>query len=194
MSVWMILVCLWMQATVPASDPTMDWLLDQSSAPASQPTTQPATARPFGDAPAPGERSGTITLSDGKSIPGLISTTPAKPLRVWSEKEKRYIDLPWEAIASLEAKILWERDEPEWRFKESGFDEKVFTGKTYPARETEYVITLTTGDTVTGGVVAPIYLRPDQGKAQQFVLHKRAKGEVGKSLDELIYIKRIELK
>lgn len=188
-----------MQATMPASDatpgsdPTMSWLLDQASTPTTQPTTQPAT-RASADAPAPGERSGQMTLSDGTSLTGLLSTTPNKPLRVWSDKEKRYIDLPWDAIASIEAQILWQRDEPEWRFKESGFDEKVFTGKTYPARETEYVITLTSGDTVTGGVVAPIYLRPDTGKAQQFVLHKRAKGDVGKTLAELVYIKRIELK
>ena len=191
-----IVIVLLAQATQP-SDATMDWLLDQST-PATQPSTQPATApatqaaSPFAPRKDAGERTGTILLSDGTEIAGTITTTPGKPIRVWDEKQKRYLDLPIESIASIEAKIVWERDEPEWRFKESGFDEKVYTGKTYPAREMQYTFTLLNGDTIVGGAVAPVYI--DAGRVtKQFVLHKRDKGEVGKTLAELVYVKRIVL-
>lgn len=185
-----IVIVLIAQATQPA-DPTMDWLLDQS-APATQPATAPTTqaTSPFAEKKIDGSRPGTVVLSDGTETAGAISTTPGKPIRVWEEKQKRYIDLPFESIASIEARILWERDEPEWRFKESGHDEKIYTGKTYPARETEYTFTLVNGDTITGGAVAPLYVRAG-GKTTQFVLYKRDKGEVGKTLAELVYVKRI---
>lgn len=188
-------ILLLAQATRPA-DPTMDWLLDQT-APATQPSTQPASTTqptsPFADRKAAGQRAGAILLSDGTEIAGTVSSTPGKPIRVWDDQEKRYLDLPVESIANVEAKILWERDEPEWRFKESGHDEKVYTGKTYPARELQYTFTLLNGQVITGGAVAPVYV--DTGRAtKQYVLHKRDKGEVGKTLAELVYVKRITFK
>lgn len=171
----------------------MDWLLDQST-PATQPATAPTTqaTSPFTEKKIAGARPGTVVLSDGTEIAGAVFTTPGKPIRVWDEKQKRYVDLPFELIASIDAKILWERDEPEWRFKESGHDEKVFTGKTYPAREMEYAFTLTNGDSIIGGTVAPLYVRVGE-TTKQFVLHKRDKGDVGKTLAELVYVRRITL-
>jgi hypothetical protein len=186
----LFVIVLLAQATQP-SDPTMDWLLDQST-PATQPQTAPTTqpVPPFAERKAEGERAGTILRSDGKQTEGRLATTPGKPIRVWESGQKRYVDLPWESIASIEAKILWERDEPEWRFKESGHDEKVFTGKTYPAREMEYTFQLVNGDIITGGAVAPVYVRVGE-KTTQYVLHKRDKGPPGQTLGELVYVKRI---
>src|SRR5690606_20539020 len=118
--------------------------------------TRPATS-PFGEAPArnPEARRGVIVLSNGERVKGMISTTREKPLRIWDPKAREYRDVAWAMVRSLEARVLWERDEREWRFKESGSDVKVYTGRTYPARETEYAVTLTDGSVITGGVVAP---------------------------------------
>jgi hypothetical protein len=186
----LIVIVLIAQATQPA-DPTIDWLLEQN-APVTHPTTAPTTqaASPFADKKIDGSRPATVVLSNGTTIEGATYTTPGKPIRVWEEKQHRYVDLPFESIASVDAKILWERNEPEWRFKESGHDEKVYTGKTYPAREMEYTFTLVNGETITGGAVAPVYVRAGE-KTTQFVLHKRDKGEVGKTLAELVYVRRI---
>jgi hypothetical protein len=183
-------ILLLAQATQPA-DPTLEWLLDQAT-PATQPSTAPTTqpASPFADRNAAGERDGVVLLSDGTEIKGHIRTTPGKPIRVWEDTQKRYVDLPWDAISQIEARIVWERDEPEWRFKESGFDEKILTGKTYPAREMQYLFTLVNGETIVGGVVAPVYVRQGDTTVQR-VLHKRDKGDVGKTLAELVYVKRI---
>ena len=135
----------------------------------------------------------TIVLSDGATLAGLTWTTPGKPVRLWDDVKKQYVDLSLEMIASMEADIVWERDEAEWRFKTSGSDEKLYTGKTYPARETQYKVTLTNGDTLTGGIVAPIYVKQADGATKQFVLNKRAKGEVGQTLKELVYVRSIRV-
>jgi hypothetical protein len=171
-----------------AADPTVDWLMQQATtAPTSQPSTQP-TAVFHSDDPPVG-RQGTIELSDGRTIHGHIETTAEKPVRVWIEKTKEYQDIPFEMIQSIEATVLWEKDEPEWRFKASGSDVKEYTGKTYPARETTYKFTLTNGDIAEGSVVAPLYV-----SNETFVLHKRDKGDAGTSLKELVYVKSVRFK
>ena len=177
--------------TVPAlaADPTVDWLMQQATpAPTSQPAAPPAATQPTvifkteDDA----SRAGAIVMSDGSTVSGRITTTEDKPPRVWDEQEKQYKDIPFSLIKSIEAEVLWERDEPEWHFKASGSDVKEFSGKTYPARETKYKLTLTDGQTVDGGLVAPLFVGD-----KTYVLHKRDKGEVGQTLGQLVYVKSV---
>ncbi len=190
-------------ATTPApsttrstGDAALDFLLDPAVAVTSRPaTSQPATkpTNPFDNRrDAAGIRDGVLHLSSGEKIRGRLATTEGRPIRVWVEKEQAYRDIPFRLIASAEAKLLWERDEKEWRFKESGSDLKEYSGRTYPARELEYTITLTDGTKVHGAVVAPIYLQTKEGHVT-FILHKRQKGEIGQTVKELVYVARVEL-
>ena len=160
------------------------------AAAATQPTTTPLALRGGENDDA---REGTIELSDGKTIRGRIATTAEKPVRVWVEAEKQYEDIPFSMIKTIEASVVWERDEREWRFKASGSDVKEYSGKTYPARETSYKITLSDGQTFEGGVVAPLYVTDADGATKTYVLHKRDKGEVGQTLGQLVYVKRVSL-
>lgn len=184
------------QPTSAPADATLDWLLQQSTTAPSLPAgdtsaTQPASplaSKTKGD----GYREGTIMLNGGnEKIRGRIGTTRGKPVRVWNDEDKEYRDIPFALVRSLEAKILWERDEKEWHFKESGSDIKEYTGKTYPAREMQYTVTLLNGQTVTGGIVLPLYFETPEGD-KTFVLHKRDKGEVGQTLKQLIYVRRVD--
>jgi hypothetical protein len=134
---------------------------------------------------------GTLTLSNGEKIRGRLSHTAEKPVRIWIETEKEYRDIPFKLIASFEAKVTLEYDEKEWHFKESGSDIKEFTGKSYPCRETSYTLTLVNGQTLTGGIVEPIYLQ-GRDEAYTFSLLKRDKGKVGQTLKELIFVKRVD--
>jgi hypothetical protein len=180
-------------APPPTSDPTMDWLLSQQApAPAAtQPTTHPATMPLTGEA-IEGGRPGVVEMSDGTRVGGQITTTAEKPLRVWVEADKQYQDIPFALVRSIEAKVLWERDEREWRFAASGSDVKEYSGKTYPARETSYKLTLRDGQTIEGAIVAPLYVREEgQEQSRTYVLHKRDKGEVGQTLPQLLYVKRV---
>jgi len=159
---------------------------------AAEPATRPSVFKPPAD---DGEtRPGTVTLSDGTVVSGKIATTAERPIRIWVAQEKQYEDVALSQVASAEAQVTWERDEPEWNFKDSGSDIKVYSGKTYPARETTYKVTLTDGTVLTGGVVAPLYVTADDGKSRTLVLHKRDKGPVGQTLAKLVYVKRVELK
>jgi hypothetical protein len=177
-------------------DAATDWLLGAAT---SQPAIAPAASEPALESlPVsplvskeqndPDQRHGTITLSDGTIISGVIATTAGKPLRTWDPQANDYRDMPMRLIKSIKAQVLWERDEPEWRFEESGSDIKINTGKTYPARETSYEITSADGKNVTGGIVAPLYLRDDRGEEKTYILHKRDKGNVGQTLKELVYV------
>jgi hypothetical protein len=177
-------------AQTPATDPTVDWLMGRATtAPASQPSTQPAGV--FKSTEEDRSRQAIIELSDGRSVRGRINTTAEKPLRVWVEDRKEYQDVPFELIQTIEANVLWERDEPEWRFAANGSDVKEYTGKTYPGRETNYKLTLTNGQTIEGGVVAALTIVTETG-SEDFVLHKRDKGSVGQALGQLVYVKRVE--
>ena len=184
-------------AAPPANDPAVDWLMQTATtAPTTRPLSIVPATRPVlstGDAEdAP--RDATLTLSDGRVLTGPLTTTPERPVRVWVEDDKTYHDLPLAMIRSIEAKVLWERDEKQWTFKATGSDEKIYSGKTYPARETAYTFTLDDGSAVTGAVVAPLYLRQPDGRDATFVLHKRDKGDIGQTIDQLVYVKTVTFK
>ncbi|MFI5379329.1 MAG: hypothetical protein ACHRHE_08530 [Tepidisphaerales bacterium] len=153
--------------------------------PTSRPVTMPVSENPEA-------RKGVVILSNGEKIRASLSTTREKPVRLWDEKDEKYRDIPFDLIKSAEAKIVWERDEKEWHFIASGSDIKEFTGKTYPARELQYEVTLLNGQKITGGIVAPIYAQ-GSGQTLTYVLNKRQKGDVGQTLKQLVYVKKVEL-
>lgn len=187
---------MWLVVTVVALSPgllvadDLDWLLKQSTTrAATQPSTQPAA--PFASKSNPEARPGSLTLSGGQVFKGQLCTTREKPIRIHDEKDKEYRDVPLALIKSMEAIVNWERDEKEWHFKETGSDIKEYSGKTYPAREIKYRVTLINGQSFTGGIVAPLYVSQDD-KQRMFVINKRQKGDVGQTLKDLLYVKRVE--
>jgi hypothetical protein len=197
----LLLGALALAGAQPATEPTtrsddnVDWLLGQgvsTGAPsdADKPASRPAT-NPFGRKNDWGARKGTIVFSDGEKVKAMISSTADKPIRVWDEEKQEYRDIPFAVIKSMDAHVVWERDEQEWHFKESGSDIKEYSGKSYPARMTQYTVTLLNGQTITGDVAAPLYVETDSGP-KTVILHKRDKGDVGQSLKQLVYITHVE--
>jgi hypothetical protein len=184
-------------STQPASqpaDPTMNWLLSgAATAPATQSdddlTTQPAVLI-SADTALEQSRPGEITLSDGSVAKGRLSTTLRQPLHVFVAEAAKYVDVPFAQIKSIEARVVWERQDQVWNFAASGSDIKIYSGKTYPNRMTAYVLTLKDGTTVAGSVAAPIYLDDGSGR-HIYILHKRDKGEVGQALTDLVYVKMV---
>lgn len=184
-------------AADPATQPApndVDFLLSQGKPAETQPadsipTTQPVS--PFANQDTSSWRSGVITLSNGERISGLIGHTPFKPIRVWVAEKSEYRDVPFSMVRSIESQVVWERCEKEWHFKQSGSDIKEYSGETYPARLMQYTIIMTTGEKVTGGVVEPLYVQLPDGP-ETFALHKRDKGEIGQTLAQLVYVKRVE--
>ncbi len=136
---------------------------------------------------------GYIELSDGTVLPGRIYTTRERPWSVFDAESRSFRRIPPAVVRKIDAEVVWERDEPDWRWKEEGSDEKVHTGRTYPARMLRHIFTLASGQTIAGTVQQPIYVQPDGGggEAKQFILHERDKGPLDGKLDQLVYVKQV---
>ena len=152
-------------------------------------------ASPFGTGKGAGARKdavpGYVELSSGLKMPGRIFTTRAKRLKVYNIEKEIYEYVPVPALKRIEAVVVWEREQRQWRFKEAGSTEKVYTGETYPARMLSYRLTLRNDHRITGDVLGqPLYIARED-RTDRLVLHKRRKGAVGESLEDLVYIRAV---
>lgn len=147
---------------------------------------------------------GYVELSDGRVFAGSVYMTRDKRLKIWDANLQRQREIPLRAIRQIECKVEKEWMEREWRFKELALDEKMYTGRKYPARLYVHTVTLRSdGRTITGPLAEIIYVRPfadpsaglDASKLepQRFLLHKRDKGPPGTDLKSLVYVKRVKL-
>jgi len=136
---------------------------------------------------------GYIELSDGTKRPGRIYTTRAKRLKIYNLKRKIYEFVAVAACKRIEGVVEWERLDREWRFKEAGNPEKVYTGRAYPLRMHSWRLTLRNDHEILGHILGqPLYVVHD-GKTERFILHKRDKGPKGTQLEDLVYIRRVVL-
>jgi len=135
---------------------------------------------------------GYIEVSTGLKAPGKIFTTRGKRIKVFNLKREVYEYVPVPALTRIDAILEWERVEQEWRFKEAGNPEKVYTGRSYPVRMLAWKLTLRNGHEITGHVLGqPLYVEHN-GKVERFILHQRDKGPMGGGLKDLIYIRSVE--
>lgn len=182
--------------TKPASN--LDYWLSQA-----KPTTKPATTKPAGSAAVnpfakkSGFRRedalpGVLELSDGTQIAGAIYGTREKPYSVWVEKEKRWRRIPLISVLSITAVIVGERMELEWRWKEMGAPEKVYTGRKYPWRRFLWKFHLIDGSYITGAVKGqPIWAETQEESSGPWLLMERSKGQIGQTLKDLLYVKQV---
>jgi len=168
---------------------------------------EPPALNPFGKVGVEREDQfpGYIEMSDGSIHCGMIYLTRDKRLQINDEKMQRQREIPLNVVQQIECKVKREWMEKEWKFKELAKDEKMYTGRSYPAREYEHVVTLQDGRKIEGGLSGVVYLQPQiydpkrpneyrpAVEAQKFLLHKRDKGEVGEELKSLKYVKIIKL-
>jgi hypothetical protein len=167
---------------------------------------EPATISPFG--PVKHEREdaipGYLEMSDGTVFPGNIYMTRDKRLKLAQENDRQR-EIPLRMVTQIECKVMKEWIEREWKFKELANDEKMYTGKSYPARVYQHTLTLKDGRTLTGELAEIFYVQPladasngplgDTSRAdpRRFMVNKRNKGENGKDLKSLKYVKVIKL-
>lgn len=162
------------------------------------PTTvgDPPALNPFGDKEAVRDDAvpGYLEMSDGTVHAGMLYLTREHRLKIFDEKQERHRQVPLQAAARIDCKILKQWMEKEWRFKENASDEKVYTGHSYPAREYVHTITLKDGRTIHGGLAGIVYVETEKDKpATRFLLHKRDRGETGSDLKALLYVRSIRL-
>ena len=148
---------------------------------------------------------GYIELSNGAIRAGMIYLTRDKRLQIYDKQLERQREIPLQVVKKIECTVKREWLEKEWKFKETTNDEKLYTGRSYPAREYLHTITLKDGRTITGPLSAIVYVQPPQYSSvrpgehrspvepEHFLLNKRNKGEMGEDLKSLVYVKRIKL-
>ncbi|MEE8451202.1 MAG: hypothetical protein V3R99_04775 [Thermoguttaceae bacterium] len=169
----------------------------------------PPTINPFGRKPAVREDAvpGYVEMSDGRIYVGQIYLTRDKRLEIHDRQLQRQREVPLRAVKQIECRIVREWIEKEWRFEEPGNPKKVYSGRTYPAREYLHRITLHDGRTITGPLSALVYVQPSvsstegkstgsdrpPAKAERLLLNKRSKGRFGEDLESLVYVKLIKL-
>jgi hypothetical protein len=163
--------------------------------PESPPTDTPAR-NPFGDTASASSRTdavpGCVELSTGLKVPGLVYTTRAKRLKIFNLERKVYEYVPVAACKKIEAVLEWERLDKEWRFKEAGNTEKVYTGRSYPLRMLSWRLTLRNDHAIVGHILGQPLYAEHNGKAERFILHQRDKGAMGGKLEDLVYITRVD--
>ncbi len=139
------------------------------------------------------KRSGRLILSNGKVYTGLIYTTPGKRLKIYDRKKKKVVEIGMQKVMKIEAIPEVEKVEPIWRWEEAASDVKVYTEEFYPWRKLVTTLYLKDKKSIAGDLSAPIYvLKEGEKKPKRFILHKRQKGGIGKTLKELVYVRKIE--
>ena len=179
------------EGEVPAADPNPDEDPPVYELPATQPAERPPN--PFGNRTLQRKDAvpGYIELSDGTLAVGRIYTTRDKPLRLYDERLKRFLPIPLRSLKRITGHLEWAREEPQWRWKEMGSDDRVYTGRSYPVLKVYYTLTLLDGREFTGHCqVQPLYVA-DGRKRRRFLLWQRHKGEVGQTLADLRYVKAV---
>ena len=148
---------------------------------------EPPALNPFGPAVSQGEPErddalpGCLELSDGSLHPGMIYLTRDKRLSVYDERLQRQREVPLQTVKQIECKVKKEWMEKEWKFKETTSDEKILTGRSYPAREYVHTITLRDGRTITGPLSAIVYVRPSpQQECRAVPIEQTQQGGSGK--------------
>jgi hypothetical protein len=119
-----------------------------------------------------------------------VARQDAIPVYLASQQRWRRIPLP--AVLSIQAVVEEEKMELQWRWKEMGSPERIYSGESYPLRRLAWRFHLADGSEITGEVMGlPIWLDSPGGRLGPFVLHQRQKGALGGKLSELVYPKRI---
>lgn len=190
------------QASGPASGPADDveyWLNKAAPTPASAgASSRPAAGIPEKAAGAAGRPSredalpGVVELSDGKILAGYLYTTAEKDWSLYVEDQKRWVNIPFLSVLSITAEADEEKMEQEWRWKEMGVPERVYTGKQYPTRRLRWKFHLIDDTTLTGTIKGqPLWVESGHTQVGPLVLHERSKGTAGQTMAELVYPRRI---
>lgn len=179
-----------------AAKSNLDYWLKRGTEEASGDDTPTLVATPFGNKREFSRKDalpGVIAFSDGAVIPGGVYTTAGKDWELWVEKYKRWIRIPPAAVLSITAKVVEASMELRWRWKAMGEPEKVYTGEKYPMKRFLWTFRLADGRSLTGAIKGqPVWVEPAKdGPTRQSVLRERMKGDIGGTLEDLVYPEKI---
>ncbi|MHC4199039.1 MAG: hypothetical protein ACYSU0_03545 [Planctomycetota bacterium] len=153
---------------------------------------------------------GTIELSNGESETGRLWLTADLGMTFYDTAAKEWREVELSELSRIDARPRAEELDKEWRWKEAGRDEKVYTGRTRPRRWLDHDVTLADGTRFTGHIKGtPIYIETDPEPAadkkaeakpkrarptrKRLVMLQYQRGDWGQTLKDLIYVKSIRI-
>ena len=134
-------------------------------------------------------RPGTVQLSNGEVITGLISTTPGSCFRMQAGNDLK--DVALAAVQELRFHPERESLEQKWRFIEAGRTAKKKWGKPYPIRELGATLCLASGQTLTGHLYTTVLYIQRPEETTKLVIKAKDKGGEGQALKDVVYPVRI---
>jgi len=140
------------------------------------------------------ERPGWAQLSDMSVLVGSVYTSVGKAIVIFDQDARKYERVAWEDIATIEISVAENTLEHDWRWKEGGSNQKIYTNLYYIWHKYRTAVTTKDGKTITGDAAAPLWVAPkDEGQIRRVTLHKRSKGGKAKRGDikEPVYAQRI---
>ena len=136
------------------------------------------------------ERWGTIWLSDGVGYEGLLRLTMSKRLTVYDEASKEWRKFKLSELERIRFGVEKAEQLPVWRWKESGSDEKVLTGESYPNLILWCEAVATSGERVRGHILGTVlYVEGEQKK--KFILRKYVRGKTGEKTGQVVHVREI---
>jgi hypothetical protein len=151
---------------------------------------------PFGprEAVQPEAVAGKLVRSNGETVRGRIFLTRDKRLELFCDAEKKWYKLKLKDLSSLEWVVEFEKEEKEWRWKESGSDVKVLTGRVKVDRRYRTVATRMDGTKVEGHIRGTVvYVRTAAGARRKFFLYWNHPSDFNQKPEDLVYVKEIRL-
>ncbi len=149
---------------------------------------------PFGprEAEQPEAVDGKLVRSNGDVVRGSIFLTRDKRLELFCDAEKKWYKLKLEDLSSLEWVVEFEKEEKEWRWKESGSDVKVLTGRVKVDRRYKTVATRRDGTKLEGHIRGTVvYVRTASSAKRKFFLYWNHPSDFDQKPEDLIYVKEI---
>lgn len=131
----------------------------------------------------------TVQLSDGTTIEGQVYIPRDKLLIMREGKPNTTVRVP--EMARYDCAVEKESMEEEWVFKESGLDDKIFTGEHFPVRHYLGTATFHDGTKLTGHIQpGTLFVKTPEGNTK-FILRRKEEGKVGQQLEDLVYVQSV---
>ncbi len=132
----------------------------------------------------------TVHLSDGSALVGRVAV-PGDSILIHVEAQGRRFSVRLAEMQAIENVIETQSMERKWIFKESGLDDKIYTGEHFPVRHYLTNVTFHDGRRLSGHMIAKTLYVEANEERHRFILRQKQEGDVDEDLTDLTYVRSV---